>query len=511
MSKTTENIGFGIEWMLLLGIILLNVLDFLEKLSPEWDLIKKIVSWAALGYLLYKANLTEVFFGVRKKWIDFTLIFGYFLLIIKNLVAFSQSVIEETGKAVYVVTMSSGKMTVIEECASGLQCFLKMILDNAALIERYAFYIGLVLILISALYFIVRRVELKGPSVMSALGEFGAMPDKFGKVLIRFLVVLFVIFAFFVIVFNLMMEWLGWAIDSPLLMLGLVVFIILVFWHPKRFKTFEIIEKLGNFGESFYSKFISLFHEKKTIFFGISGMLVLHLLTDVGIFIVPYIFGFHDVLYFKQLGLAGHLPLIDLLKEDLLNVTAFYDFIGVVVIYFLNAVALLLLLVVPGYFWYKSWKKEKIILSEVMIALFFSGSCALILAPVFRIMKLASKNLVGVDIQTHTIANFLSIKIILLICFFVFVILLLISMIHFVRNILTYVVVVAGLGFFAYYICLYSMSVVSYHISSVVSLLKEHELIFAAVFFVFLAITILFYVSGFFALLHEVYVDFKAK
>jgi len=66
-----------IEEIILLFIILLNIMDFLEILPGDLDYAKKIISWSALGYLLYKASLTRIFFNNKHKFVDFALIISY--------------------------------------------------------------------------------------------------------------------------------------------------------------------------------------------------------------------------------------------------------------------------------------------------------------------------------------------------------------------------------------------------------------------------------------------------
>ena len=61
----------------------------------DLDYVKKIISWTALGYILYKVSLTKIFFNNRHKHVDLFLIIAYFMLIIKNIVLFSSGILEE--------------------------------------------------------------------------------------------------------------------------------------------------------------------------------------------------------------------------------------------------------------------------------------------------------------------------------------------------------------------------------------------------------------------------------
>ena len=82
------------------------------------------------------------------------------------------------------------------------------------------------------------------------------------------------------------MEWLAIAVDAPLLMVAIFVYILVVL-IGKRFSTEGLLYRIAAVGEQFYNNFVHLFQRKETILLGISGMLVLHLVTDIANFIVP--------------------------------------------------------------------------------------------------------------------------------------------------------------------------------------------------------------------------------
>ena len=81
MHKFMEKYGVRIEELILVLLIVLNVMDFLEKIPSEIDYIKKVISWAVLAYVLYKADLTNIFFGHSYRTMDLFLILAYFLMI----------------------------------------------------------------------------------------------------------------------------------------------------------------------------------------------------------------------------------------------------------------------------------------------------------------------------------------------------------------------------------------------------------------------------------------------
>src|SRR3989344_7990940 len=80
---------FRVEEVILVFLVLSDVLDFFDILPGDLDYLASVVSWAALGYLLYKISLTRIFFNNRHRYVDILLIVSYFMLIFKNIVIFS--------------------------------------------------------------------------------------------------------------------------------------------------------------------------------------------------------------------------------------------------------------------------------------------------------------------------------------------------------------------------------------------------------------------------------------
>ena len=75
-----------VEELILIVLILMNVFEFLGLLPGDAGFIKVIISMTALGYVLYKVSLSDIFFGTRNQNLDFALIISYFLLIVNKFV-----------------------------------------------------------------------------------------------------------------------------------------------------------------------------------------------------------------------------------------------------------------------------------------------------------------------------------------------------------------------------------------------------------------------------------------
>ena len=483
-----KNIGLRIEEFILACLILLQVLSFLQLLPGDIDYIKNIVSWTAMAYLLYRVSLTRVFFGDRIKELDLAIIFSYFLLIVKDFIFYASIVIEETRF---------------------LRDFYQATINNSILIETYSFYIGSILIILLSLY-IALKFRIKKPSLMGSLGENG-LPVGWSKIK-RFLEVFIILIGFFIIVFNLMIEWLTMAVDAPLLVFGIFFYVFIVVGRVHRFKAETFLYKIGKFGEGFYSKFIEMFHSKNKLMLVISGILILHLLTDIGNFIIPYIIGIRDTLYFNQLGIAEHLSIYTLIKADFTLVTAFADKFSLVWIYILNVIAILFLLLMPGFIWYAIYKQKGFNIPRFLLALFYASVICLILSPVFGIRPISKTRLVGVDIWTVNILSSppgLDLISIVLISVLIGSLVYIGCTSHFLKKRIEALAIVVSLFFSGLYIYYFFIDTYIYYVGMIRFLTSTSQFFLASYFIIFSAIVLIFYVSAFIIYLAETAKGFK--
>lgn len=210
IHRFLDRFGPRIEELILVLLIALNVLDFFEIIPAELDYVKKIISWVVLGYIMYKIDLTNIFFGSSHRSVDLFLVISYLFLILKNFTAYAMISVNDS---LYLTS------------------FYELVALNASIIELAGFYIGGISLLLISFYY-ATRFPIKAPSVMHVIHEEGVPPRHFGKLALRFFTIFMVLIAFFVIVFNLIMEWLAIAVDAPLLIAG----IFFIFFMPEGLK-----------------------------------------------------------------------------------------------------------------------------------------------------------------------------------------------------------------------------------------------------------------------------------
>ncbi len=482
-----------IELIILTLLILLQVTYFFGILPEDLDFIKKFISWAAIGYLFIKASPSNILFGHKKPRFDLAIILTYFLFIVKDLIEYARVAIEET--------------IIFHKPYSFL-------LSNAVLIEKNFFYLGAILLLFISLYMAL-KFEIKKPSFMAVLHETGIPPKKISKFTLRFISIFLVLVAFFIIIFNLAIEWLSIALEAPLTVIAILLYLFVVIRYHREFHTQHFIYKIGHAGEKFYEDFIKMFHYKKTLYLGVMGLLALHLLTDIGNFIIPYITGLKYPLYFAQLG-PGHTPLISLLIQDLPSIQGIGT-IALTLTYLFNAIAMLFLLLLPALVWYRFFKGRPLHASRTSLALVFSSLLTFSLTPAFFIKKISLEGLAGVDIRTqsilssHSVIDFLirdkitAITIVAALSILLGSIIWLMEYNKKIKKDTFIIAVLMGMIFFAFYIYSYFISLYQYYINTIIFLLSSSEFLIAFYFVLFAMLTIVFYIGGYLFFIYEVF------
>lgn len=472
MKRLFKNLEFNIEEIIFLAIIILNVLDAFEIIGSDLDYIKKIISWAALGFLLYKVKLSNLFVGTDDNRLDITLIFAYFLLTIKDLISYAA--VELKQSSVF------------------LKDFFLILVQHGATIETWGIYIGLIVLFYVSLRLSFKKI--KNPSIAYLIHAKETKPENvkgfFGRLFIIYLIVL----AFFLIFFNLIMEWLAIAIDAPLLMIGLCVYLYFIIKHKEKFSQINFLKKFGNYGNNLYKNILENIRYKKTFFRTISAMIILHVITDTYTFVWPYLLGFGDSLYMGLLS-QTHLSMFNLISSQLSGLS-FIEASSLIIIYLGNIVALLFFLLFPVYMWFVFYKNKKIQAKKIQLSILVSSLVMFFLAPTFKIRALFNEKLFGVDIisqQSFAVMNFSSI-VVLALAVGLFIELYSASLKH--EKWVIWGLIFLSQAVLVIYMSLYLFSVSSFYIFTIQQLYFMSSFVLLIFFAILFVITICFYLFG---------------
>lgn len=368
-EEILAKIGTFIEYGVLISLILLNALDFLGLLTEEMDYAKKIISWTGLIIVLKEAKLSTILFGFENKLYDIYFPISLFILSFKDFLAFS--------------------MIAAEEFSGILSHFMEFLASNFYLIEVYSIYIGLILLLFFS-YFVFKNKDLgKKNCVFSHISN-----NFFSNNFFKFSKILIIHFVFYTIFFSMFIEWLAISVDSAVFILVLLMFI----FYRKHFES-DTIDSLSSFAEEFYEKTIRLFRYKNGLSFGYIYMLILHLLTDIGIFIIPIAMYVSNPLYIENLDPELHMSLFSQFELFLRH-----SFSLPILRLGVSIVGLLVFtqfLVYPLVIFISRLKNKKLEMHPALISFFYSSLVSFLIIPSFFMKPILSSSYAGVDIL-HT-------------------------------------------------------------------------------------------------------------
>ena len=245
-----------------------------------------------------------------------------------------------------------------------------------------------------------------------------------------------------------------------------------------------------------------MFHYKNTILLGISGMLVLHLLTDALSFVIHYILNFEETIYLSQLG-QGHDALPSLFLEQVKNKLALEQF-SLFFVYLLNTIGILSLLLLPSFLWYIAYTKNKFNIGKLKISLILTSIFVFFISPIFEIVRLTNKAILGVDIKTNLAKNMLFNDFFQVLFFALIFSLMIFFLQSYYKKQILHIIIIKTILFFMYYIYLFFTSLSLYFIEIIRLLFTTSTFILSFHFFIIFIITILFYLAGFIMFIDEI-------
>ncbi|NQU78576.1 hypothetical protein HQ545_02295 [Candidatus Woesearchaeota archaeon] len=474
MRDVLRKLEFELAEVILVLLIFVEILDFLTILPPPVEYMEKIIAFAMMGFLFYKASITDITFGHKEKWKDALIVVGFMLLSVKTAIGFSASAAHH---------------------ASVLSGFYTMLVRNAGLIEMIGFVAGtIILATISAISI---KEKITKQCILKTLHEKNAKTylHKIGRFFLSYLVLL----AIYLLIFTFAIEWLAITVDAPILIILLLFYVFVIVKRGKKMTSETFLYKVSNTSEEFYERFISFFHTKKTIMKGITGILVLHMLVEILHFIIPYITSLMYAPYFKQLG-PGHEPLAGLISGDLALAGSIISQTGVLIIYLLNVLAILMILFGPAYAWMKDYNKSK---TPNISWLFFLCLFTFVTLPVFLITKSSSRKVIGVDIITQQIPVISNVWGVVLASAVIGLIFWILSKLNKTKIAkIAFGIIFLYFGQYLYY---FGASVSLSYANNITALFNAGNYVIALHLAIFLVMLYVFYIGGFIFLVHKTF------
>ncbi|MBI2658747.1 hypothetical protein HYX05_01430 [Candidatus Woesearchaeota archaeon] len=504
IKKTKEvlkKLEFGFLELFIGFFMVIGLIGYFGTLPADLDWIDHTVAFLMFSYFFYILNITSILFGKTSKTANFLIVTSYLSLFFKDILSYTQA--------------NAFKFTVIK-FVDKIYLFFH---DNLALTNLVAFYIGIIGILAASLY-LTKRIEISHPSFLYAIAK-----SHFKKGLMKFVAIFLSLLSFYYFAYNPILEWLEFVLDDPIVLVGIIFFVATIAKHRYKFHKKHIIFRIGDLVWGWYRKFISLFHYKKTLPLAISGLLILHALSDLGVFGYSLIF-LKENFYLEFLK-SEHIPFLKLFIEDTKSMPSFAA-IPLFIDYALNALSLIVFLLIPVIVWVQMFSQKKMHFSRVFLFFIYSSAAAYMLLPgyvITPITELSTRegiSLGGVDILSASLLESKSI----LDEFFPnkTMVITAVSLISIIFGLAVYLLsskpkvkkelyalsIIGSLVFYALYIFYFFSGLLDFYDGKLLEIFIPHFLIFM-VLVVFLIMSILFYIGGYLMFLYEIVMEYHKR
>ena len=498
-AKTKEifkNLEFGLFELLLGALMAIGLVGYFAGVPADLDWTDHTISFILFSYLFYKLSITSLLFGKTSKLANAAVIISYFSLFFKDIMAYTSS--------------SAFKFKFM----SFVDVPYAFLSSNLELANLTAFYLGIAGIFAISIY-LVKKIGISHPSFLYAV-----FPGKIKNMFIKFSLIFISLLGFYYFVYNMILEWLEFTIDDPVVAVGIAFFIYKIAKHREKFRPKDFIFKIGDFSSGWYVRFVSLFHYKRTLPLAISGMLILHALSDLGVFAYSLIF-LKENFYLGFLN-EEHAPFLKLFLSDM-EVLPGHAAIPLFIVYLLNSISLVILLLLPVIAWIRMFSQKELHFSRVCLFFIYSSAVAYMLMPGYLIRPLENPSFAGADINSVSVmengsvlgeffpdrAAMIIAASLIAVSFGLAVYLL--GGNSKIRKELYAISVIGGLAFYAIYIYYFFSSQISYFYDNIAATIFTPNFLIGIILLVFLALSAIFYIGGYLMLLYEIVMEYHRR
>ncbi len=492
--STLKKIEFGVLELVVGVMMLIGIVGYFGHVSADLDWLDHTISFILFTYLFYKLNITSILFGQSKKALNALIVISFFLLFFKDIISYTLATPNEFVYLAFVSTLQ--------------QLFSEHIVE----ITNATFYAGFAGVLLASMVFAFSSV-IAHPSLGFAL-----FPQSKERRFLNLLICFVLLIAFYYFVYSMILEWLEFVLDDPIILTSILFYIHSLTSRKEQFHPESFVFKIGDYSEGLYTRFVSLFHYKKTLPLGISGLLILHALADIGVFAYAFSFGTEN-LYLQSLE-GKYDSWGELFVEDKEG-TSLGMAASLGTAYILNALSLFVFLFIPIVAWWRIFTQKELHLNKGVLFLIYAPGVMFLLLPAYDIGPLEEeRDIVGVDIFAFSVMDAPSpleklmpdrqglVISVAVLSVLVGVLAMLLGFNPRTRKELYAFAIACALFFFGAYLYEYMGSVLLYLGKGITLLLGEGQWILVGMFALLFVLSILFYILGYLLFLYEIIMEY---
>ncbi len=495
-KEVIEKLEFGILEFFVGALMVIGLVGYFGYVPADLDWIDHTVSFILFTYLFYKLNVTSILFGKTSRFANAIIIVSYFSLFFKDIMSYSE--------------LDASKYVVIKF----VDYFYNFFISNPFITNFVTFYMGILGIFIISIH-LAKHIEISHPSFLYAICQ-----DRIKNRLMKFFSIFISLLGFYYFVYSLILEWLEFVIDDPIIAVGVVFYIYSISKHHVKFHKDDFVFKIGDFSSGLYKRFVSLFHYKKTLPLAISGLLILHALSDLGVFAYSLTF-LRENSYLEFLS-NEHAPFLELFLSDAENLPN-SALIPLFIDYLLNVLSLFIFLLIPIIVWVRIFSQKELHFNRIFLFFIYSSAIAYALLPGYIVSPLHGSSIIGVDIYTiplleskSILDNFFPNKSTTIIA---------VSLISIIFGLIIYILsnnfkikkelyaisIIGGLTFYTIYIYYFFSSLLLYFYDNIALTISTANFFIGIILIIFLILSIIFYIGGYFMFLYEIVMEYHKR
>jgi hypothetical protein len=281
----------------------------------------------------------------------------------------------------------------------------------------------------------------------------------------------------------------------PFTIAGMFMFIYLA-ENRHTIKSDIFLKAMGLF-DRLEEEFFSFFHTKKKIIFIISGLLVLHFLSDIFSFLFPYLFGSYSSLYGEILGK-------EIWIGSILSAKRISGDWGVTLAsYLMSVVYYMLASLFALYLWFCALKQKSPHINHAIVGLYFTSIIASILVSKISVDSLGNEHgLMGVYFYLERADIGMDISLFFVFAAAVFIISSLLSMRYHRGMIL--IGMLPLMQFITNYLIKYVQSMINFYSMAFISLWSAGQYLVMFMVGIFFILSMLLYSGGYLAFFYQI-------
>ena len=496
-------------WNILWKIVLLGIgfVSFFDLMPQAYGIYDDILTAYVFMIFWLEFGMNKIMFGSPNKKLDKITIATFYVLILNTFVRWFQilditdPVIIKTYEFIANYTpywLSNATKTTVLFVHNEA---------NTQLFSMISAYFGFTILALIILY-ITFKVKFNDKSLVYCLSSFFMKRETWDKYFflknvnkikyygIRFLLVLLTILGIYQYLFLLITQWFLITMGKTLL-----IFAILYAIKDINKSSIKAFNTMGQFDDVFLGWFTDFLTDKRKVYLSIALLLILHYLSDISTFFIPFFMGVEVNEFFVSLmGIESYKPLMHLISID-----SVYGIVEAWWVYILSTIGILILIILPMVILFLTIMKvnlKKMLENRPMQVIYdvlLVGIIVYLFAPWVKQLVIKNTGIQGVNFVTQLISTN-SMFTIQYLFFWSFIVMALLTLLLILLRktvfakylfIISYLISLAYLG---EYIWNYFQSSFVYH-SNII--MNSGQIFLSIIFSMLLIVEFLFYIGGF--------------